>query len=275
MNQADAALPEIPPPELRSLVVQLGAKDQIAAQAAEAALEAKGEAGIAAVLWGLSHPRVTVRGACAAYMDHHATDACFASLREAALHDPAPSVRRTAVHSASCQECKPHPLSSDRIGLLIEVARSDTNRRVRLAALRALHQPRDARAVAALEGMLSEADPDLRVAALESLNAQDSHYRVDAVGLYIELALSATSASARLRALWQLRRLPHDTRAVTALERILGSATDPRVRSYAHHALKHQDPGYKATVDTMARKEGIAQASQTRGDSTGDSRSRY
>src|SRR2546427_7894090 len=152
-----------PTDEVQAQVVQLGARNRNTARAAQTALASKGEAGIAAVIWGLSHPNVRVRGGCAAFLDHHGTDACFAPLRQVALHDPAPSVRRMAVHSASCQECKPCPLTGDLVGLLIEVALSDTDRRVRLNALWGLHQPQDARAVAALESILRDANSGLAV----------------------------------------------------------------------------------------------------------------
>ena len=147
--------------ELRALVEQLGARDWNTARAAQTALAGTGEAGIAAAIWGLSHPNVRVRRGCAGFMDHHGTDACFTSLRQVALHDPAPSVRRMAVHSASCQECKQCPLTGDLIGLLVEVALSDTNRRIRLHAIWSLYRPRDARAVAALKSILRDADPEL------------------------------------------------------------------------------------------------------------------
>jgi len=127
-------------------------------------------------------------------MDHHGTDACFAQLQWVALHDPAPSVRRVAVHSASCQRCKPCPLTGDLVGLLIQVALSDTNRRVR------------------------------------------------------ELAIGG------------LRCQPQDARAAAALEKILRTETDPRLRSDAHHTLKHHDPNYRALVDAQARERGIAAA---------------
>jgi hypothetical protein len=246
-----------PAPELQALVEQLGARDW---QMAEAALAARGEAGIAAAIWGLSHPNVRVRGGCAGFMDHHGTDACFEPLRQVALHDPAPSVRRMAVHSASCQECKPCPLTGDRVGLLVEVALSETNRRVRLNALWALHQPQDARVVAALKNILRDADPELQVAAYNALVSQDPSYQCDAVGLHVQVALSNAHKSERLKALLGLRRLPQDARARAALEQILRIETDPRLRSYAHHALKRQDPGYKAAVDAQARERGIAAA---------------
>src|SRR5262249_44969784 len=235
-----------PTPELEALVVQLGARDQEAARAAETALASRGAAGLAAAIWGLTHLDVRVRGACAAFMDHHGTDACFTALRQAALHDPAASVRRMAVHSATCQECKPRPLTGDLVGLLVEVALSDTNRRIRLHALWSLHQPRDARAVAALERILREGDPELQVAAYNALVAQNPAYQGDPVGLHVRVALSNAHKSERLKALLGLRRLSQDPRAKAALEQILRAETDPRLRSYAHHALKHQDPNYKA-----------------------------
>ncbi len=246
-----------PTPEFQALVEQLGVRDMNAARAAQTALASRGEAGIAAAIWGLSHPNVRVRGGCAAFMDHHGTDACFAPLRQVALHDPAASVRRMAVHSASCQECKPYPLTSDLIGLLIEVALTDTNRRIRLHALWSLHQPQDARAIAALKSILRDGDPELELDAYYALISQDPAYQGDPVGLHVQVALSSAHKSVRLKALLGLRRLPPDARAIIALERILRTETDPRLRSYAHHALKHQDPNYKARIDAEARKRGI------------------
>jgi HEAT repeat protein len=176
------------------MVEQLGAGDWRITLEAEMALARAGQAGIDAALRGLSHPNARVRRGCVDYMDHHGTDACFAALQWAALHDPAPSVRRVAAHSASCQRCKPCPLTGDLVGLLVQVALSDTNRRV----------------------------------------------RENAIG--------------------GLRYQPQDARAVAALETILRTETDPRLRREAHHALKHQDPNYRARVDAQARVRGIAAA---------------
>src|ERR1700736_2276510 len=158
-----------PTDELQALVEQLGARDWIVA---EAALAARGEAGIAAAIWGLCHPNVRVRGGCAGFMDDQGTDACFAPMRQVSLADPAPSVRRMAVHSATCQECKPCPLTGDLVGLLVEVALRDTNRRIRLNALWALYQPQDARAIAALKSILHDADPELELDAYYALISQ-------------------------------------------------------------------------------------------------------
>lgn len=194
-------------------------------------------------------------------MDHHGTDACFAPLREVALHDPAPSVRRMAVHSASCQECKACPLTGDLVGLLIEVTLTETNRRIRLHALGSLHRPQDARAIAALKSILHNGDPEFVLDAYYALISQDPTYQDDATGLHLKVALSSAHKSVRLKALFGLQRLPPDPRAIAALERLLHTETDPRLRSHAHHALKHQDPAYKARVDAEARKRGIEQGS--------------
>jgi hypothetical protein len=252
-----------PTAELQAQVVQLGTRDRNAARVAETALASRGEAGIAAAIWGLSYPNVRVRRGCAGLTDHHGTDACFEPLRQVVLYDPAPSVRRMAVHSATCQECKPCPLTGGLVGLLIEVALRDPNRRVRLNALWGLHHPQDARAVAALESILREADPQLQLDAYYALLSQDPTYQGDPVGLHVQVALSSAHKSVRLKALLGLRRLPQDSRARAALEQILRTETDPRLQSYAHHALKHQDPSYKAAFDAKARERGIA-ATRTR-----------
>src|SRR5215472_10598849 len=121
--------------ELQAWAVQLGDHDWRQAGEGWDALAHAGQAGLEAVLWGLSHPNARVRRGCAGFLDHHATDACFPQLQWAALHDPASKVRCVAVHSASCQQCKPSPLSGDLVGLLAQVALADPNRRVREKAI--------------------------------------------------------------------------------------------------------------------------------------------
>jgi hypothetical protein len=187
-------LDPVPTREVQVWAVQLGDHDWRMVMEAATALALAGPAGLDAVLWGLSHPNARVRRGCAGFLDHHATDACIPQLRWVALHDPASKVRRVAVHSVTCQQCKPSPLSGDLVGLLVQVAQSDPNRRV------------------------------------------------------------------REKAIGGLRSQPRDTRAVAALEQILRTETDRRLWSQAHHALKHQDPSYKARVDAQAREQGIAAA---------------
>ncbi|HEY7091661.1 MAG TPA: HEAT repeat domain-containing protein, partial [Ktedonobacterales bacterium] len=116
----------------------------------------------------------------------------------------------------------------------------------------------DARAIAALEGILHDGDPDLQVAAYQALVSQNPAYQGDPVGVYVRVALSDAHKSERLKALLGLRRLPPDPRAKSALRQMMRAEADPRLRSYAHHALKHQDPEYKAAFDAQARERGIS-----------------
>ncbi len=57
-----------PTDELQALVEQFGAQDRNTARAAQIALASTGEAEIASVIWGLSHPNVRVRRGCAAFL---------------------------------------------------------------------------------------------------------------------------------------------------------------------------------------------------------------
>ncbi len=120
-----------------------------------------------------------------------------------ALHDPASKVRRVAVHSVTCQQCKPSPLSGDLVGLLVQAAQSDPNRRVREKATSGLgSQPPDARAVAALEQILrTEANPDVRRAAHHALKSQDPNYkaRVDTQARERGIAAGRERREQRLR----------------------------------------------------------------------------
>src|SRR5260370_32502448 len=107
----------VPTTELQAQAVLLGDHDWRVAMKAATALAHAGQAGLDAVLWGLSHPNARVRRGCAGFLDHHATNACLPQLRWVAPHDTASKVRRVAVHSVTCQQCKPSPLTGDLVGL--------------------------------------------------------------------------------------------------------------------------------------------------------------
>ena len=62
--------------ELQEQAVRLGDRDWRMVMEAVTALAHAGQAGLAAVLWGLSHPNARVRRGCAGFLDHHATDVC-------------------------------------------------------------------------------------------------------------------------------------------------------------------------------------------------------
>jgi hypothetical protein len=123
---------------LQAQAERLGDEDWSIILDARAVLRRAGDAGIAAVIWGLAHPTVRVRRGCAGFLDHHATDACIVPLRQLALYDPAPTVRCTAVHAVTCQRCKPAPLTGDLVELLVQVALADANWHVRDEAIRGL-----------------------------------------------------------------------------------------------------------------------------------------
>ena len=82
----------------------------------------------------------------------------------------------------------------------------------------------------------------------------------DLVGLLLEVALSDPNWHVRDEAIRGLRHQPPDPRAVAAPAPILTTETDPRLRSQAHHALKHQNPTYKAAVDARSREQALAAA---------------
>ena len=163
----------------REQVERLASRDYRVAGAAYETLAQAGTTAMRAVLDGLSHPSPRVRRGCADFLDHQGGDACLKALREVALQDPVPRVRRAAVHSLGCQRCKAHPLSGDLVELLVQVAESDGSLRVRQEAVYALGlQPLDPRAVAVLRRILDEeAARDLRAGAHAALKRQDPDYR--------------------------------------------------------------------------------------------------
>ena len=96
-----------------------------------------------------------VRARATSLLDHLADDRCVDPLRRA-LTDPSPLVRRHAVHSIGCQQCKISPLQTDVVGLLVERALHDKSLRVRRVAVHQLGlQPHDPRAVDALQSILA------------------------------------------------------------------------------------------------------------------------
>lgn len=96
-----------------------------------------------------------VRARATGLLDHLADDRCVDPLQRA-LQDPSPLVRRHAVHSIGCQQCKVSPLQTDVVGLLLERALHDKSIRVRRVAVHQLGlQAQDTRAIAALETILA------------------------------------------------------------------------------------------------------------------------
>nr|WP_309684805.1 HEAT repeat domain-containing protein [Armatimonas sp.] len=131
---------------------------------------------LAEALRGMADPDPKVRAQATGLLDHLATEACVAPLTKA-LTDPSAHVRRLAVHSLGCQDCKAAPLEAvDIVGLLIERALHDTSIRVRRVTVHQLGlQPLDKRAIMALESILErESDEKLRSRAEFALKNQQS-----------------------------------------------------------------------------------------------------
>jgi HEAT repeat protein len=143
-----------------------------------------GDAALPAVRAGLKHPDWHVRHWCAIFLDR-GSDA--ETLRDLVplLRDPEPKVRLWAIHSISCQHCKPgtHRADFARWGgndgacpidvvpLLIERAEQDPLVQVRkMAVIMLTDMPRDPRIPPALEGALArEQDRRLRLHAERGL----------------------------------------------------------------------------------------------------------
>ena len=133
-------------------------------------LERGKAAGMNAVLAGLDHPKWKVRRTCADFLDHWGDQRCIEPLTRL-LRDPKENVRRLALHSLMCQECKACPLEGDFVEPLIERALTDRSLRVRRIATGALgNLVADTRARMALHQIVTqEQDPVLRLRARSAL----------------------------------------------------------------------------------------------------------
>jgi HEAT repeat protein len=135
----------------------LGSPNRAIAYQAATHLIRQGADILDAAVCGLDHPNPKVRRGCADLMDHLGDDRCIEPLIQRTA-DPIANVRRQAVHSLSCQRCKPTPLQVDLVSLLIERATTDPSMKVRQEAVFGLSmQPSDARAIALLETILMDA----------------------------------------------------------------------------------------------------------------------
>lgn len=156
---------------LVGLLVRLPRRDLLAVRAAVV------EAGeydtiVAALVAGLDHPSPRVRHDCAQAVDHFADERCVGPLRRL-TDDPVPRVRRVALHSLGCEECKltPLPAGDDVVAVLIDHALADPSINVRRHAAYGLGtRGDDPRAVAALRDLLArEPDRAIQRAARQGL----------------------------------------------------------------------------------------------------------
>lgn len=133
-----------------------------------------------ALLVGARHHNPNVRYTCAHAMDMFADERCAAALLEL-LEDPVPRVRRVAVHSLACDDCKIVPLQPlvparrsqrkrDLVAIVVAMALQDPSIQVRRHAAYALALFEDVRATHALETLLArETDEAIRRNALAAL----------------------------------------------------------------------------------------------------------
>jgi HEAT repeat protein len=121
-----------------------------------------GRATLSAMKQAFTHGDWRVRRECAAYMDHFADNTCVAVLLRA-LKDPNQKVRRNAIHSLSCDRCKPAPLISDVIPQIMDVVENDRSPRVRRSALGLLIGRMPEPRVAALLHKIAASEPDRKM----------------------------------------------------------------------------------------------------------------
>jgi hypothetical protein len=134
--RAALAPPAWPRADLRALVGKLA--DPATAEDAAATLKAHPpERLVPALVAGLDSPMWRVRRSCCRLLDDvDFTPESLAAL-QGALDDPDPRVRRSALHTLSCQHCKPSGCALDIQPLFERMAR-DPSRRVRDAVLNPL-----------------------------------------------------------------------------------------------------------------------------------------
>lgn len=161
--------PRVPPP----IVDQLAAAEWETRAAARDHLTSLGADAIPVILKGCSHTDPQARAECIALLDHFADERCLEALKTA-LHDQSARVRRHAVHSLGCQQCKPRPLQLDVVALLVPLALADPSIRVRRVAVHQLGlQHPDPRITDALRRILRvDRDPGLLQRAR---HARDAH----------------------------------------------------------------------------------------------------
>lgn len=153
------------------LIEHLRATGSIEALAAWDTLMNRSKEALDALLNGLCHANGTVRAACALLRDHLGDDRCVEPLRRTLKTDPLESVRRCALHSLVCQECKECPLNANIIAPIMEAALTDRSLAVRRRAVQYLvGQKCDARVADAARRMLEkEADSALLSRARRAL----------------------------------------------------------------------------------------------------------
>ncbi len=118
------------------------------------------------LLIGVRHRKPNVRYLSAHAMDMFSDERCLVALLEL-LDDPVPRVRRSAVHSLVCDDCKVVPFApsvstADIVGRVVDMALNDPSIQVRRHAVVALSHFEDPRVTETLEALIErEADVPL------------------------------------------------------------------------------------------------------------------
>jgi HEAT repeat protein len=191
-----ALVPSAPAPvrvDLKTLVSKLA--DPATAGPAAATLKAQPPDRLVPVLVaGLTSPEWRVRRSCCRLLDDvDFTPDSLAALQRA-LDDPEPRVRRSALHTLSCQHCKPSGCALE-IQPLFERMAGDPSRRVREAVLNPLGWQR--------HGPWAE-----RLVAAMAANDPSEQLRAHARGILARKAFERTADAER-------RRLPERPRRKT------------------------------------------------------------
>jgi hypothetical protein len=229
------------------------------------ALLAAGPDGMEVALEGLAHPHPGIRRGAVAYLDHTATDASVPLLARLALHDPAPDVRRTAVHALICERCKTSPLQADVLPVLVRAFRQDTNRRVRFNAALPLrrHAERPDVQQAFRQAVLEDPSGLVRRAAISGLRGDDTLPLLERVARHDPEPLVRVSAASRLA-----RHAAFSEMAFGVLEAIAESDGRSDAKRDAHHALRRLSPEYRRKVAERAREANLARAASSGAPST-------
>ena len=138
--------------------------------------------GMEAVLQGLEHHKWKVRRTCADFLDHWGDQRCIEPLTRL-LRDPKENVRRLALHSLLCQQCKECHLEGDFTAPVVDCALHDKSLRVRRIAVGALGAlPADARIKEALHIIVEQnIDPVLVSRPSLTSSAASSSIRIGGV----------------------------------------------------------------------------------------------
>lgn len=131
----------------------------------------------ATLLRAVSDPDPAVRRRACRLLDHHRLDQAVAARMLAAVKDTNKNVRRAALHTLTCEACKPDDddcFPVDVVGVAIDVLRTDPSVRVRrsAAAFVMWQRPMERRVRRAFGRVLrDETDPELRSKAERALAA--------------------------------------------------------------------------------------------------------